>query len=119
MSTTKQRALDLLRALLAGKRVPVRLQGEPWADDHILCCNMALLDEAGVQHVVELMWVGWEGVAAVKYAASSLFAYNDLMRLLPAVAEALEEQLAEEQPCLPSKQDDAGAELDHGGVCPN
>lgn len=44
------------------------MDGEPWMDDHILCCTVRF----GPERVpVEFMWVGWEAIAAFRYASSS------------------------------------------------
>lgn len=109
MSTTKQQQLDLLQQLAQALPLPVRMVGDPWEDDHILCCKIGVLPADASEVEIDLWWVGWEGCAAVRYAGHCAQARADLARMVASAIEALREELAE----------DAGEELDHGGVCPS
>jgi len=110
MSATKQQQLDLLRQLAQGLPLPVRMVGEPWADDHILCCTIGILPADAPEVEVELWWVGWEGCAAVRYAEHCEQARADLATVLASTIEALEDD---------EDDDDAGDELGNGDTCPN
>lgn len=96
MNSLKERQLEALRGLKEGLPLPVRLIGEPWTDDHILCCKIGVLLADQPEVEIELWWIGWEGVAALKYADDSPRARADLAQHLASSIEGLEEELNEE-----------------------
>lgn len=64
-------------------KTDIRIFGEPWTDDGVLCMNVDFLEE-GKRTARELLWCGWEGVAAAKYANDSDKAYRDFEETLKA-----------------------------------
>lgn len=94
----KQQQFDALSAWVQatrnGENRAIRIVGEPWSDDHILCCTVALYHEPMQQEVkIRLWWIGWEGVAALKYADESRQARIDLCEILNSTLEGLKEDI--------------------------
>ncbi len=55
-----------------------------WVDDHILCCEAEVEFSGGTTETLDLIWFGWEGIAALRYANSSKQAMADFRRTLKA-----------------------------------
>lgn len=53
-----------------------------FTDDHIMCANVTITNDDGTKENDCLMWVGWEGCAAIKYWADSNEAKETVARLL-------------------------------------
>ena len=54
-----------------------------WEDDHLMCCEVAIDNTR-----IELWWCGWAGLAAAKYANTSVEAKADLLEILRHQVEA-------------------------------
>ena len=76
-----------LREIKAGI-ASVALAGDTWYDDHILCCSARIITKAGTTYVVALWWVGWQGVAAIKYANACRDAMNEAEAAIGEAARA-------------------------------
>lgn len=61
---------DELRNVCTSRIRRIRIVGDPWSDDHILCATAEFV-AGGKRYRVGLWWIGWEGVAALQYAAES------------------------------------------------
>jgi len=66
--------------------------GDPWRDDHVVCVTVRLRLPNGEQVDIELWWVGEDGYAAAKYAASSPQAMEDLKPILAGFVEGKREE---------------------------
>lgn len=94
---TKRQQLDALRAWVRAARTPehraIRLI-DTWVDDHLLCATVGLFHDGLQREVkVDLWWIGWEGVAAIKYEDVSIAARADLLTSLAPTIEGLEEEV--------------------------
>ena len=52
-----------------------------FTDDHILCCRVKYMENDKVRKR-KIMWCGWEGLAACKYANDSDAAYANFEKIL-------------------------------------
>lgn len=89
---TKKQKRDLveaMRSLATGAIDKLEIVGEPWTDDHILCCKMAIGPEK-----VEACWpwCSWEGVASVLYFSESKQARADLQEALRQELEGMTDE---------------------------
>ncbi len=76
MNKKQKNRLRVLRAIGAGADpVSVSVKGEPFTDDHILCCVIRVTMDAGAFEpgtdpgtvTQALNWCGWEMIAAAEY----------------------------------------------------
>jgi hypothetical protein len=76
------------KKLIGHAILAVEIVGEPWQDDHELCCDLKVTTTKGTVQC-SLWWVGWEFLAAVRYA-------NDLPAALKAASEEIQGRISEE-----------------------
>jgi hypothetical protein len=74
------------RKLVGQQLLAIAIIGEPWLDDHELCCDLSITTALGTVKC-SVWWVTWEFLAAVTYADQVLAAMKDVTEKITAAID--------------------------------